>query len=141
MITIPLRALLQHRIGRPVDGVLGYDFLSRFVTEIDYAERRLRLHDPADFTYEGDGSPVPMEIMGSQPHIEASITLANRPPIEGLFMLDTGSGGALTLNGPFAEQNDLMSAMPMSCNSKVQAESADSRRGSSGVSTARQSAN
>jgi hypothetical protein len=112
VITIPLRALLQHRIGRPIDGVLGYDFLSRFVTEIDYADGRLRLHDPADFTYAGDGSTVPMEIMSSQPHIEASMTLAGRPPVAGLFMLDTGSGGALSLNGPFAEQHDLTSAMP-----------------------------
>jgi hypothetical protein len=112
VITIPLRTLLQHRIGRTIDGVLGYDFLSRFVTEIDYAERRLRLHDPALFAYEGDGTIVPMEIMGSQPHIEASMTLADRAPVRGLFMLDTGSGGALSLNGPFAEQHEVEPALP-----------------------------
>lgn len=112
VITLPLRALLEHRVGRAIDGVLGFDFLARFVTEIDYEKRRLRLHDPAGFTYRGDGSTVPMEIMGSQPHIEASLTLTARPPIQGLFMLDTGSGGALTLNGPFADAHDIVAALP-----------------------------
>ena len=111
VITLPLRALVEHRLGRAIDGVLGFDFLSRFVTEIDYEEQRLRLHHPAAFSYQGDGSTVPMRIIGSQPHIEASIKLGASPPIQGLFMLDTGSGGALTLNGPFAEQHDIATAL------------------------------
>lgn len=33
-----------------ISGVLGYDFLSRFVVRIDYAHRQLTVYDPASFT-------------------------------------------------------------------------------------------
>jgi hypothetical protein len=32
--------------GRPMDGILGKPFFERFVVEIDYAAREVRLHDP-----------------------------------------------------------------------------------------------
>lgn len=36
-------------------GILGYDFLSRFVVEIDYDQQRATFHKPGDFKYTGKG--------------------------------------------------------------------------------------
>lgn len=33
----------------PVDGILGYDFIRRFVLEIDYPQKTIILHDPAAY--------------------------------------------------------------------------------------------
>ena len=38
--TAKLREILEARVGRPVDGILGYDLISRFVIEIDYRNAR-----------------------------------------------------------------------------------------------------
>ena len=42
----------------PAAGILGYDFLSRFVTKIDYAEKRISFYDPESFTYRGNGTII-----------------------------------------------------------------------------------
>jgi hypothetical protein len=39
-------------------GILGYDFLSRFVVEIDYDKHIARFHLPETFSYEGPGETI-----------------------------------------------------------------------------------
>jgi hypothetical protein len=58
----PIRGLLK-RAGLDVVGILGYDFLSRFVVKIDYANELLSFYDPATFEYAGEGVVIdePME--------------------------------------------------------------------------------
>src|SRR5438093_1624252 len=43
---------------RPVAGVLGYDFISRFVACVDYDRGLLTLYDPARFHYQGSGTAL-----------------------------------------------------------------------------------
>src|SRR5215207_7818426 len=56
-VLVPLDAVSRVH-GRAIRGTLGYDFLSRYAVEIDYARRELRLHDPATFEYAGAGIVV-----------------------------------------------------------------------------------
>jgi len=42
-------AELNKLLGLEIVGILGYDFLSRFVTKIDFAKERLSLYDPETF--------------------------------------------------------------------------------------------
>lgn len=47
---------LKNRSYEPeIVGILGYDFLSRFVVKIDYARRTMSFYDPSSFTYQGSG--------------------------------------------------------------------------------------
>jgi hypothetical protein len=110
--TLDIRNLLEKRIGSQVDGILGFGFISRFVTEIDYAGHRLGLHDPGTFNYQGEGVIVPMEMDGSTPHVRATIRGYGSEPVTGYFLLDTGSGNAMSLAGPFARTNELQATMP-----------------------------
>ncbi|MFH0785009.1 MAG: aspartyl protease family protein [Pseudomonadota bacterium] len=41
-----------------IAGILGYDFLSRFVVEIDYDQQRVTFHDPDSFMYKGPGAVI-----------------------------------------------------------------------------------
>jgi len=40
----------------PIAGILGWDFLSRLVTRIDFAARRIAFYDPRSFDYRGPGT-------------------------------------------------------------------------------------
>ncbi len=101
---------LEKPLGRPLDGILGYDFLSRFVIEIDYAAHRLRVRNRAG--YQHAGTPLPISLEDSTPEIEATIEVPHRPPATGHFVLDTGCGCEIQLSTPFTDQHDLLSAVP-----------------------------
>ena len=46
-------------LGRPFEGILGSDFLQRYVLELNYDAHVLRLYEPADFRYTGRGQARP----------------------------------------------------------------------------------
>lgn len=112
--TIAVIALedLQESSGRTVDGILGYSFLRRFVVEIDYGAKTINLHSPKSFRYKGKGLRVPLIVDADSGLIfaRAVVKPSNRPPIKGLFEIDSGGGHALILNKPFVERNNLLTA-------------------------------
>jgi hypothetical protein len=108
---IPLDGL-EGPLGHPIDGVLGYDFISRFVVEIDYARARLTLRDPAAFTGPGPGEAVPITLQGGVPNVTAGIDVPGRPALTGVFVVDTGCTCAVDFNAPFTRANRLIEAMP-----------------------------
>jgi hypothetical protein len=87
-------------------GVLGYDFISRFVMEIDYDGGTLTLHDPKAFTYAGKGTAIPITLAGSIPVVKAKVD-----GHEGQFRLDVGSGSTVDLHGPFVKKLGLRETM------------------------------
>ena len=88
---------------RDAAGVLGYDFISRFVLEIDYDRQTLTLYDPRTFKYAGHGTGVPITLSGSIPVVQASLD----GRYQGGFRLDVGSGSTVDLHSPFVKKNDL----------------------------------
>lgn len=100
---------LERPLGRPLDGILGYDFVSRFVVELDYAGKRLRLRDRA---YQHAGTPIAISLADSTPALAAAVELPGRPPVPGSFVLDTGCTCEVELSTPFTDQHDLLSAVP-----------------------------
>jgi hypothetical protein len=109
---VDLGGILEARFGRPIDGILGYDFISRFVVAIDYAASRMHLFDRREWRYDGDGVVVPIELVGSQPHCRAAVKPFGREPISCTLMIDTGSSGALSFNKPFSDEHDLLATLP-----------------------------
>jgi hypothetical protein len=109
---VGLRDILEARIGRELDGILGYDFISRFVVEIDYWESKLHLYDRNAWEYEGDGTEVPIRIVSSDPVCDATVLLPDGRAIDCNLYIDTGSRVAVRLNKPFAEEHALLTALP-----------------------------
>jgi len=86
---------------RDLAGVLGYDFISRFVVTVDYDHAVITLHDPKTYTY--PGTPLPMVLNGIVPAVNA--TLDGR--YDGLFRLDLGSSSTVDVHAPFARRYQL----------------------------------
>ena len=101
--------VLEAVFGRRIDGILGYDFLSRFVVEIDYAHDVMRLHDRSRYAHAG-GAAIPITLEGSTPWVDASIDVPGQAPIGGHFTIDTGCGCEVSLTTPFTDGNHLLDA-------------------------------
>jgi hypothetical protein len=88
---------------REAAGILGYDFISRFVIEIDYEQQTLTLHDPKTFTYSGKGTAVPLKLVNRVPTLTAMLD----GEYEADYRVDVGSGSTLDLHGPFVTKHGL----------------------------------
>ncbi len=101
---IGINELFRRAMGFEVGGILGYDFLSRLVTKIDYANERLTFYEPESFAYSGSGTvldaPVTKDNMF---HIEIAVDSQYR----GSWDLDLGATG-LDFFYPYAEANGLL---------------------------------
>jgi hypothetical protein len=88
-------------------GILGYTFLNRFVTTIDYTRRVVRFRPPAAVTEPQaatGGFTVPFRLVERLIHVSGKVNKAG--PVT--FLLDTGSAEVL-LVPPVAEQLKLKS--------------------------------
>jgi hypothetical protein len=99
--------------GHAVDGMLGYDFINRFVVEIDYVNKTVSLHEPQSYKYSGSGEIVPLIMLeddsgGKVPLVRVKITQQGRAAIAGKFIADTGVRSAISFNTPFAETYELL---------------------------------
>ncbi len=93
--------------GRPVDGLLGNDFLSRHVVELDYANGRIIVHDPLRFAPAPGAVVVPIDLDTGWPIVEGTITLPGGKPLTCHLIVDTGMRGVVTLFRPFSEKHGL----------------------------------
>jgi hypothetical protein len=100
---IALRPFLEPYFWREVGGVIGFDFIQRFVDEIDYDHRTLTLHDPKTFSYAGKGTAIPMTLAGATPVVAMKLDRT----LDGLYRVDVGSGATVDLHTPFVKQHRL----------------------------------
>lgn len=99
--------------GHAIDGLLGYDFISRFVIEIDYASNTVSLHEPNGYKYSGSGEVVPLALLeddsgGKVPLVQVKIRQQGRAAVEGKFIADTAVRSAVSFNTPFVDANKLL---------------------------------
>jgi hypothetical protein len=102
---------LEPSVGRAVDGILGFDIFHRYVVEIDYDARRLRLFDAAGYLYQGRGESIPMIVEDNTPFVRATLTQPESNSVEGKFLIDTGASGALNVFKHFDEPHGLSSSL------------------------------
>ena len=100
-------ARLPPREGHRMDGILGDDFIERYVVAIDYVRHELRLYDRDSFRYDGPGVSMPLTLVNRFPHIDAAVKLADGETVTGRFVIDVGSSAALSLTKPFVDEHRL----------------------------------
>lgn len=86
----------------PLAGLIGYEVLRRFVTRIDYDRHELTFTPTASFRYTGNATPLALTFDSRTPHVQASVNGAS-----GVFGLDTGDAGELTVFAPFAKAHGI----------------------------------
>ncbi len=99
---------LERAYGMEIGGILGYDFISRFVVEVDYEKKLITFHDPSSWHYSGNGIVVPITLVDGIPYTEASISVQGKEGIPAHMLLDFGAAETMTLTSPFVKANDLI---------------------------------
>ncbi len=99
--------------GHAADGLLGYDFISRFVVEIDYVNNTISLHEPTGYKYSGSGEVIPLTLLeddsgGKVPLVRVKIMQQGRAAVEGNFIADIAVRTAVSFNTPFVDTNKLL---------------------------------
>jgi hypothetical protein len=82
--------------GRPVDGLIGWEVLARYVTTFDYAGSRVVLSMPGTTQTPAGGHVVPFVLYGTQPQIACTID-----GIPGECTIDTGARDTISFMTPF----------------------------------------
>jgi hypothetical protein len=96
--------------GIQLGGMIGLEFLERFVVGVDYGRRTLTIMDRKRFgTAERrrSGTPIPFTFYEHMPQIEG--TFDGKPA---RFNIDTGSRSDVTMTSPYVEREHLKSAYP-----------------------------
>ena len=86
------------RLGVPIHGIIGYDFLKDFVVEINYSSRYMRLHSPNSYKTKKCNSceVFDIEFFNNKPYIEGTATIeGNEIPVT--LLIDSGGSDALWL--------------------------------------------
>ena len=99
---------LEKALGIPLGGLLGYDFLSRFIVEIDYDAKLMTLHEPSTWRYTGHGIAVPITFDNGIPFFDAQISVPAQPAIPAHMCMDFGAADTMTFNSPFVRDHDLI---------------------------------
>jgi len=112
-IAVPLEELAKVS-GHQFAGILGFDFIGKFVVDIDYLKQEITLHDKATYEYHGNGEILPITFNASgHPVIHAQVIGDKGSPVDGTFVFDIGSGATLIMNTPFVEKERfLLSGRP-----------------------------
>jgi len=87
----------------PLVGVVGYEFLRRFVVKVDYENKLLTVYDGPAFRYQGNGIGVPLLLRGISFEVNGKVD-----DVDGRFVLDTGNEAGFALEGEFVQQSDFI---------------------------------
>lgn len=110
-IALPLIKIAQSE-ARHVDGILGFEFFRRYVVQIDYPARQLKVFDPETYQYSGSGAVLPLTFKHNHPHINIQIQAENGEPIDCDTVVDTGARSSLIFARPFVEEHNLLKHTP-----------------------------
>jgi hypothetical protein len=103
-LIIDLPLLLTDRGDRPaVAGLIGYELLRRFTTRIDYDRQQLTFTAAGSLRNSSGADVLPLSFDGRTPLVHASVN-----GIDGVFMMDTGDSGELTVFEPFAKAHRIV---------------------------------
>jgi hypothetical protein len=103
VVAFSFRQMFHKALGLDVVGILGYDFLSRFVTKIDYANQAISFYDPEEFEYSGAGTIFDSPLAGNM----LSLPVTVDDEFSGKWGLDIGAPD-LDFHYPYAEENGLL---------------------------------
>jgi hypothetical protein len=94
-------------LGHRMDGILGHDFLSALVAQLDWDAGVLRVETPEAFRAPPAAVAIPVRLAGDAAYVKAEILTSGGATVPGEFKVDSGSADVAGLNNNFAEQTKL----------------------------------
>jgi len=98
---------LAAEAGRPYEGTIGNDFLSRVVMDIDFARETVRLFDPSVYKYTGKGKSFPLRMLDGLPVVRAKIITPRGKQAEVDFGVDTAIIAGVVVSQKFSDAHKL----------------------------------
>jgi hypothetical protein len=99
---------LSGHVGMKVDGIIGFNVIAPFMLEIDGPGKSVTLHSAStDMTSMG-GDVAPLVFINNKPAVNLTLTTQHGRSVQGVFVLDTGSDGDISVNTPFVRQHQLL---------------------------------
>ncbi|HCW06930.1 MAG TPA: hypothetical protein DGG95_06155, partial [Cytophagales bacterium] len=89
---------LRSSLGTAVHGILGYELFSRFVVEIDYENKLLKLMTPQKFKPKKKYASLPITVEDTKPYYVADVWINDTTSISAKLMVDTGASHGLFLD-------------------------------------------
>lgn len=93
-------------IGKKVDGIIGYELLYAFATEVSYTKQQIILYT-FDQVSKGKDA-ISLKIKTHRPYAKGSIILPNGERIRGKIMIDSGAQLAMNLNNRIVDKYKLI---------------------------------
>jgi hypothetical protein len=88
----------QRIIGSNIQGILGADFLMRFVVEIDYRRSNIILHDPRSYNPGPRHVEVPADFIRNRAYLNLPIAVSANEVSPRKLLLDSGAGLTLLIH-------------------------------------------
>jgi hypothetical protein len=88
--------------GIQVDGMIGFEYFSRFAVRLDYGALTMTTTDFGHFDAQGAGTAVPFKFYDHLPQVMGSID-----GVPALFDIDTGSRSEIDITGPYVTRHEL----------------------------------
>lgn len=95
---LPIAKSLGTAHGMQLDGLIGYEVLSRFVTTFDYEKGKIVFAMPGSYTAPPDSTVIPIVQNGTQPQFACGID-----DVPTTCTLDTGARDSISLFTPFVD--------------------------------------
>lgn len=88
--------------GIQVDGMIGFEYFSRFAVQLDYGAHTMTTTQFAHFEGKDAGTAVPFKFYDHLPQVTGAID-----DLPALFDIDTGSRSEIDITGPFVARHKL----------------------------------
>lgn len=100
-------------IGSRLDGIVGYEILNKYVTQMDFDHKKLLLYNDLKSVDTAGYTGIPFEFSKNImiPRFPISVTLANGETFTGKVMFDTGNAFSLIVSTPFSKYHDFNSKL------------------------------
>ena len=98
-----------HGLGfkKSIQGILGFPLYGKYVVEMDYPGRMVRIYSPNGYQAPATGQVIPLWITDG-PTVRGRLKLLGQEPLEADFQLDTGSSHVLTVCKPFVDKHQML---------------------------------
>lgn len=94
--------------SRRKDGILGASLFRRYVVELDFRVRQLRLHEPAGFAAAAEAEALPLRFRSDTPILTASLRTPAGTNVSAEFEIDSGCDSGVCLGREFVERHGLL---------------------------------
>ena len=98
---------LKPILGDFSDGIIGLNYFSKSVLEINYIYEFMKIHSTIDAIDISAYKLVPLKKIDNRLYLPLKVCINDTVMIAGDFMLDFGSGGSVSLTSPIAQKYKL----------------------------------